>query len=77
MPAALFPTCLPENMTVIDGYVHCTAWEMREMLYPMYELSPEETGAIMAAIAAFLAVCFAGRALVRVLLSAGTSTSND
>lgn len=75
--AQVFPTCAQENLSIIDGYTHCTEWLIREIPLPLTELSPAETGPIMAGIAGFLAVCFAGKMLLRFLTTSGSSNSND
>lgn len=69
----LIPTCAPENMTIVDGFVACTSWEFVQPMFPMVELSPEELALWMSATAAFLGACFASRMLVRTIFQAGNS----
>lgn len=67
-------TCDPLNL-VVDGagVPSCTAWEMREVMYPMYELSGEDLALTMAATATFLITCYAGRRVVKFIDLLGTS----
>jgi len=75
--AQMFLTCDPSNL-VIDGagVPSCTAWDMREVMYPMYELSGEDLALTMAATATFLITCYVGRRLVKFVDMLGTNGSD-
>lgn len=70
-----FPTCDPSGLVVnIDNTLTCTTgWELREVMFPMYELAPPDLALVMSATAAFLIACFASRGLVRTIFMAGNS----
>ena len=71
---ASFATCPLENLTVnADNTLSCTAWEFREVMFPLYELSQSELHELMALTAGFLALMFSGKMLLRWLLNVATS----
>lgn len=71
--SGVFLTCDPANLVIVDGFASCTEWVQRQVMFPMYELDPIDLATVMGATATFLTLCFASRALVRTILSAGAS----
>lgn len=69
----VFLVCEAQSLHIVDGYPTCTNWEYMQPTFPLYELEPTELSALMGATTLFLAICFAGRGLVRMLFKSGTS----
>lgn len=69
----VFLVCQLENLSIVDGYPTCTQWEYMQPMFPLFELDSIQLGALMAATTVFLAICFAGRGLLKKLLQAGSS----
>jgi hypothetical protein len=73
-----FATCdLTNLVTNADGTLSCTAWEMREVLFPMYELSAFDLATVIAATTGFLLVCYGGRTLLRMIYQAANHNPSD
>ncbi len=71
----VFPTCELSDLVInVDNTLSCSAgWELREVIFPMYELSGSDLALWMSATAAFLTACFACKGLVRTIFNAGSS----
>lgn len=69
----VFLVCEVSSLQIVDGYPTCANWEYMQPIFPLYELEPVELAALMGATTFFLAICFAGRSLVRMLFKSGTS----
>lgn len=69
----VFLTCDIKNLSIVDGYPSCSQWEYMTPTFPMYELEAPELAALMGATTLFLAICFAGRGLLKKLFQAGSS----
>jgi len=69
----VFLTCEVQNLNIVDGYPTCTKWEYMQPTFPLYELDPTQLASLMGATTLFLAICFAGRGLVRMLFKSGTN----
>lgn len=71
----VFLTCELQNLNIVDGYPTCTQWEYMQPVFPLYELDPAQLASIMGATTLFLAICYGGRGLLKLMFS--SATSND
>lgn len=69
----VFLTCDIKSLSIVDGYPTCSDWELMQPMFPMFELDPIQLGALMAATTVFLAICYGGRGLLKLLFSSPTS----
>lgn len=69
----VFLTCELNNLKIIYGYPTCTAWEYMQPTFGMFELEPIQLASLMAATTVFLAICYSGRGLLKLLFSSATS----
>lgn len=69
----VFLTCDLNNLSIVDGYPTCTEWELMQPMFPLFELDPVQLASLMAATTVFLAICYGGRGLLKLLFSSATS----
>lgn len=69
----VFLTCELNNLRIVEGVPVCDHWEYMTPMFPMFELEPSQLAAMMVATTVFLAICFSGRGLLKLLFSSATS----
>ena len=67
-------TCELNNLNVVDGVPFCSRWEFIQPVINIVELEPFQLAALMSATTVFLAICYGGRGLLKLLF---TSASSD
>lgn len=66
-------TCDLVDLKIIDNIPQCEKWDYLVPTLSIVDLEPSQLAAVMLSTTVFLAICYSGRGLLKLMFSSATS----